>query len=103
MHTHIGSAAALLFVVAAVVGGVPKAAAMPADASLKAPSLVEEAACRVVRSRVVRPDGRVIFRTKRECGPAWRAFGSARDCDFVRKRIVRPNGTVVHQRIRRCR
>jgi|SRR5690348_465419 len=42
------------------------------DSSLKAPSLVEQAACRTIRSRVVRPNGRVVFRTVRRCTPDFR-------------------------------
>lgn len=78
-----------------------EAAAITAAPALNGPVLVEEAACRMVRSRVVRPNGRVVYRTTRRCTPDWRP--RARDCRIVYKRVVRPNGAVVRERVRRCR
>jgi len=63
---------------------------------LEAPSLVEEAACRVRRVRTVRPNGRVVVRTVRTCSPVER-------CRVVRERIHRPNGNIVIRTVRRCR
>jgi hypothetical protein len=52
--------------------------------------------------RTVRPNGRVVYRTVRNCGigpgPRWRDR-----CRTVRERVVRPNGRVVYREIRRCR
>jgi hypothetical protein len=67
---------------------------------LDAPSLDEAVACRTVRERVVRPGGRVIYRTKRVCGRGFTTGGP--DCRVRRERIVRPNGSVVFKTIRRC-
>jgi hypothetical protein len=50
----------------------------------------------------VRPNGRVVYRTVRNCGvPAWQRRVDR--CRTVRERIVRPNGNVVYRTIRRCR
>jgi len=69
---------------------------------VQAPSLVDNVACVTRRVRTVRPNGRVVYRTVRECGvrPAW----TRRDrCRWVRERVVRPNGNVVYREVRRCR
>jgi hypothetical protein len=68
------------------------------DKTIVAPDHIEDVACRVVRTRVVRPGGRVVFRTRRVCGPA---VGPR--CRVVQQRTVRPNGTVVVRSVRRCR
>jgi hypothetical protein len=65
---------------------------------LDAPALVERAACTVKRVRTVRPNGRVIYRSVRRCGPR---IGPR--CRVERQRIVRPNGRVIHKSVRRCR
>ena len=66
-------------------------------------ALVEPVACRVVRSRVVRPNGSVVFRTARECGPGPRFGRRGREgCRMVRARIERPDGSVVFRNTRRC-
>ena len=65
---------------------------------IETPSLVEDAQCVVRRIRTVRPNGRVIYRTVRRCGPR---FGPR--CRTIRERVVRPNGRVIHRTIRRCR
>lgn len=57
-------------------------------------SLVEPAACRVVRQRVTRPDGRIVFRATRTCAPT---------CRLVRRAITLPNGHVVIRQVRVCR
>lgn len=93
--------------IAAALFGLALAAPHPAEAmganpGVTAPSLAETVACRTVRTRVVKPNGRVVYRTKRQCGPH---FGRHhRDhCKVVKKRIVRANGSVVHKKVRRCR
>lgn len=67
------------------------------DKTIAAPNQVEAVACRVVRTRVVRPGGRVVFRTRRVCGPA---MGPR--CRVIKQRTVRPNGSVVVRTVRRC-
>jgi hypothetical protein len=68
---------------------------------IDAPVLVEEAQCVTRRVRTVRPNGRVIYRTVRRCGPR---FDRRVDrCRTIRERVVRPNGRVVYRTIRRCR
>jgi hypothetical protein len=62
------------------------------------PGLVEPAQCRTVRERIVRPNGRVVYRTVRRCSPRSRV----ESCRVVRERVVRPNGTVVFRTVRRC-
>jgi hypothetical protein len=63
--------------------------------------MAETVACRMVRSRVVRPNGRVTYKTERRCRPS---FGrSYPRCKHIRTRTVRPNGTVVYRNVRRCR
>jgi hypothetical protein len=66
-----------------------------------APLAVEDVACRTVRERVVRPNGRVIYRTKRTCsaGPGM----GAGNCRVMRERVTRPGGGVVYRSVRRCR
>lgn len=69
--------------------------------AIEAPTVVEEAQCVVRRVRTVRPNGRVIVRTVRNCGPR---FGRRVDrCRTVRERITRPNGRVIVRTVRRCR
>ena len=62
---------------------------------MEAPSLVENVACRVVRERIVRPGGRVIYTSRRICTPTV--------CRTFRERVVTPGGRVVYRTIRRCR
>ena len=66
--------------------------------AVEAPALVEQAQCAVRRERVVRPNGAVVFRTVRRCGPGPRAGG----CKVVRERVERPNGNVVFRTRRVC-
>lgn len=87
-------AAALALLVTTPFGAAQARFQNPA---LQLPSQAEPVACRTVRERVVRPNGRVIYRTKRVCTPGWRG-----PCRIVRERVVRPNGTVVYRSIRRC-
>jgi hypothetical protein len=65
------------------------------------PTLIEDAQCVVRRIRTVRPNGRVVFRTVRRCGP--RVGRGVRRCRVERQRVVRPNGRVVFRTVRRCR
>ncbi len=97
------------------------ATAQPASARFFDPSLkaaapgAEQVACRTVRERVERPNGSVVFRTKRMCdgdGPGMRVgiggvdvrvgHGQGRDCRTIRERIERPNGSVVYRKVRKC-
>jgi len=89
-------------IVAALFGGLltaPQAAhALPGGAGLAAPSLIEDVQCRTVRERIVRPSGRVVYRTVRRCAPPhWRA------CRTVRERVITPGGRVIYRNVRRCR
>lgn len=94
------------FVAATLAAGLAGFSAGDAQArfspqGVDAPILLEEAQCVTRRIRTVRPNGRVIFRTVRRCGPG---FGRRVDrCRTVRERIVRPNGRVIVRTIRRCR
>jgi hypothetical protein len=67
------------------------------DMTVAAPNHVESVACRVVRSRVVRPGGRVVVNTRRVCTP-----NAGPRCRVVKQRTVRPNGAVVVRTVRRC-
>jgi len=102
MHMPIAAAAVAVAFLAAVPGA---SAARFHDPALvtQAPSLVEDVACRTVRERVVRPGGRVIFRTKRICTPGFGRALRGGHCRMVRERVVRPNGSVVYRSVRRCR
>jgi hypothetical protein len=64
---------------------------------LNAPSLVETAACRTRQVRTVHPNGRVSYRTIRDCGPS-----HASGCRVVTTRTHRPDGAVVVKKVRRC-
>jgi hypothetical protein len=61
--------------------------------------VVEQAACRTVRTRTyVR--GRVVYKTVRRCGvPAYHR----RHCWTARERVRTPVGTFVFKSVRRCR
>lgn len=98
MFSTVVAAAALLGV--AVISAQP-ASALTANPGLTAPSLVEDVACRMVRSRVVRPNGRVVYRQVRKCTPGFTRPRSR--CTVERQRVVRPNGAVVFKTVRRCR
>jgi hypothetical protein len=80
----------------------PEAQARFNPGQLQAPSLVEDVQCATRTVRTVRPNGRVVYRTVRNCGvgpgPRWRDR-----CRMVRERVYRPNGTVVVRNVRRCR
>ena len=69
---------------------------------IQAPSLVDNVQCVTRRIRTVRPNGRVVYRTVRNCGVG-RGWGRPERCRMVRERVVRPNGNVVYRTIRRCR
>jgi hypothetical protein len=80
----------------------PEAQARFNASHLEAPSLVEDVQCVTRRIRTVRPNGRVVYRTVRNCGvPAWTR--RANRCRWVQERTFRPNGSVVVRNIRRCR
>lgn len=83
------------------------------DPALKAlPSLTEDVACRTVRTKIVRPGGRVTYTTKRTCAApvvvrtAPVAVRSAvvvgTSCRTVRERIVRPGHRVIYKTVKRC-
>jgi hypothetical protein len=91
--------AATLFGLALAVP--PQAQAMVANSGVTAPSAIDAVACRTVRERVVRPGGRVIYKTSRRCGP-WHRHHWRRHCRVERQRVIRPSGAVVYKRIRRC-
>jgi hypothetical protein len=69
------------------------------DAGLKAHPLAEPVACRVIRERIERPNGTVVFR--RECEPGF-VTAAVPECRMIRERIVRPNGAIVFRSVRRC-
>jgi hypothetical protein len=98
--------ASILPVIAVAFGAgffsIPEAQARFNAAQLEAPSLVEDVQCVTRGVRTVRPNGRVIYRTVRNCGVGPRAWRGDR-CRIVRERVYRPNGTVVVRNIRRCR
>ncbi|MEA3025208.1 MAG: hypothetical protein QOF91_493 [Alphaproteobacteria bacterium] len=79
----------------------PAQAARFFDPGLHAPTLTEPVACRVIRERIVRPNGSVVFETRRTCEPGL-VFARGPGCRFIRERIVRPSGAVVYRSIRRC-
>jgi hypothetical protein len=62
------------------------------------PALTEPVACRVVRERIVRPNGSLVYRQKRTCGAGWGPH-----CQTIREKVRRPNGTVVYRKVKRCR
>lgn len=98
---------------AALMGGIvatsAPANARMADPGLSVPSAVEHVACRVVRERVRRPSGAVVWRERTVCTPGFappvvRPIVRPRPrCFTERQRIVRPNGTVVFRNVQRCR
>lgn len=94
-------------VAAAALAGLPsqEASARFSPQGVDAPVLVEEAQCVVRRIRTVRPNGRVVYRTVRRCGPGvGRRFGPRFErCRVERQRVVRPNGRVIFRTVRRCR
>ena len=106
MKLMIAGAAAIL---SALIMTAPAGAMPAAPQGIQLPSLVEQAGCVVRRERVVRPGGRVVYRTVRRCGVGWDRgyrhgprYGYGAPCRIVRERIVRPNGRVVVREVRRC-
>lgn len=69
---------------------------------VEAPALVDNVQCVTRQVRTVRPNGRVVYRTVRNCGVG-RGFGRVERCRTVRERVYRPNGNVVYRTVRRCR
>ncbi|MEZ0172385.1 hypothetical protein [Microvirga sp. TS319] len=101
MRAFIIPAAAVVFG-AALFGTAPEAQARFGPQTIETPSLVDNVACVTRRVRTVRPNGRVVYRTVRQCGvPAWQRRGGR--CRVVRERVYRPNGSVVVRDVRRCR
>ena len=103
MHMPIAAAAVAVALLSAVPGA---SAARFHDPALvtQAPSLVEDIACRTVRERIVRPGGRVIYRTKRICTPGFGARVRGRAvAAWCANGVVRPNGSVIYRSVRRCR
>lgn len=101
--TRISFATAAL-AAAAILGAVSlpqQALALPANPTMSVPQLTENVACRVVRSQVIRPGGRVSYRTRTVCTPS--VVRPRARCTMERQRIVRPNGAVVFKTVRRCR
>ncbi|MBI5110513.1 MAG: hypothetical protein HZA68_00910 [Rhodovulum sp.] len=92
------AAAALAFVVAAE----PASARFFDPATKSFEPTAETVACRMVRERVVRPNGRVIYKTRQVCTPGFRPGFAAGGCRMIRERVVRPNGAVVYRSVRRC-
>jgi hypothetical protein len=83
--------------------GLPSAGVQAATVShptIAGTSLVEPAACRTVRQRVVRPNGSVVYRVKRTCGLS--QVPRHRHCTMIKERIRRANGAVVFRSVRRC-
>lgn len=74
------------------------------DPSLATASpLVEQAACRTVRTKTyVR--GRVVYKTVQKCGlPAFRPTHRAQSCSNVKTRVRTASGSFVLKTVRRCR
>lgn len=92
------------FVVALGAGffAAPEAQARFNAAQLQAPSLVEDVQCVTRRIRTVRPNGRVVYRTVRNCGVG-QGWGRPARCRIVQERVYRPNGNVIVRNVRRCR
>lgn len=104
---------------AALIGGVAAtsapANARMADPGLHVPSAVENVACRVVRERVRRPNGAIVWRERTVCTPGFAPpivrppvvrppiVRPRPRCFTERQRVVRPNGTVVYRSVQRCR
>lgn len=95
----IGAAAAI---VAATLGTPQSAQARFYSPGLAAPNLAEPVACRTVRTRVARPGGGFVTRSRTVCDPRRPAFSGPR-CRVVRERVVRPGGAVVFRTNRICR
>ena len=87
---------------AGLFAAAPEAQAAFGPSQLNAPSLVDNVQCVTRQVRTVRPNGRVIYRTVRNCGVG-RGFGRVERCRVERERVVRPNGRVIVRSIRRCR
>jgi hypothetical protein len=75
----------------------PEAQARFNPTQLESPSAIEDVACVTRRVRTVRPNGRVIYRTVRNCGVRARPR-----CRWVQERVYRPNGSVVVRNVKRC-
>ena len=101
MRASIIPAIAIVFG-AGFLASAPEAQARFSPQQIEAPSLVENVACVTRRVRMVRPNGRVVYRTVRNCGvPAWQVRPTR--CRVVQERVYRPNGNVIVRNVRRCR
>ncbi|HYF53077.1 MAG TPA: hypothetical protein VEA41_02335 [Salinarimonas sp.] len=89
--------AAALALAAFVLMPAPSQAATDA-AGVEPPAAWAQGRCAVRRERIVRPNGRVVVRTVRNCRPA-----RVERCRVERQRVVRPNGRVVVRTVRTCR
>jgi hypothetical protein len=101
----LAAAAGLLALSAGSASALPSAP----RTVLGAEPLVQDVACVTRRVRTVRPNGRVVVRTIRECGVGRRGFdrgygrpGGFERCRVVRERVQRPNGDMVVRTVRRC-
>lgn len=97
------AAFAFAAIAGALIAAPHHAEARMADPGLKAPSLVENVACRTVRERIRRPNGALVWKTRRICTPGFNVRPRGPRCVMERQRIVRPNGAVVYKQVRRCR
>lgn len=97
------AAFALTAIAGALFAAPDRAEARMANPGLTAPSLVQDIACRNVRERVRRPNGAVVWSTRRVCTPGFNVRPRGPRCVTERQRIVRPNGAVVYKQVRRCR
>jgi hypothetical protein len=76
----------------------PSQARPLADLVAGVPADWTQARCVVRRERIVRPNGRVVVRTVRDCRPR-----RVERCRVERQRILRPNGRVIVRTVRTCR
>jgi len=107
------SSTAMLKIRTGLLSGLATAtflAVMPGNAQARfyipeiptAAPLIEQAACRTVKTRT-RVGGRVVTKTIRRCTPRATSYRSVRRCTNVRTRVRTPAGTFVYRTVRRCR
>lgn len=102
MILRLATGAALT--VAAMMSMPTQSSAMTLPGGLHVSQSFETVACRVVRTRTVRPNGAVVWRSERQCTPGVvvAPVVVAPRCAVVRERVVRPSGVVVVRSVRRC-
>jgi hypothetical protein len=101
MRSFIIPAMAVVFG-AGFLAAAPAAQAGFSPQRIEAPSLVDNVACVTRQVRAYGSNGRVVYRTVRQCGvPAWERRGGR--CRMVQERVYRPNGHVITRSVRRCR